>query len=99
MAAKWRMIRIPVELADRLDRLARHAERAHIEGKIQLPNEMVCHCPHHYVITQALDNLEGHRTRSRAPRRRSIGTRPDVRPGGTVYTSPSTKEPNHVNPS
>jgi hypothetical protein len=69
MSQKWRMIRVPVELASRLDRLVAQFEESHVAGRLSLPNEFCEHCPLHHVISVALDSLEDHRARSKRPRR------------------------------
>jgi hypothetical protein len=68
MTKKDRMIRVPVELASRLDRLVAQFQESHIAGRLRLPNEYCQECPKHYVISVALDLLEDHRARSRWPR-------------------------------
>jgi hypothetical protein len=75
MPQKWRMIRVPVELASRLDRLVAQFEESHVAGRLSLPNEFCEHCPLHHVISTALDSLEDHRARSRRPKQ---PRRPDV---------------------
>jgi hypothetical protein len=75
MPQRWRMIRVPVELASRLDRLVAQFEESHVAGRLSLPNEFCEHCPLHHVISIALDSFEDHRARSRRPRR---PTRSDV---------------------
>jgi hypothetical protein len=69
MAKTDRMIRVSAELASRLDRLEVHFQESHVAGRLRLPNKYCEHCPHHYVISTALDLLEGHRARSRRSRR------------------------------
>jgi len=84
MARTWRMIRVPADLAERLDRVCREAETSHTLMRSALPNEYCEHCPHHYVIMQALDELEGHRDRARRPTRargRNIAVNKSVHPG------------------
>jgi hypothetical protein len=70
MAKRWRIIRVPAELAGRLDRLVTEFEQSHVLGRMQLPNAYVEQVPKYYVIERSLDELERHRARSsrRAPR-------------------------------
>jgi hypothetical protein len=89
MAHRWRMIRVPVELASRLDRLVAQFQESHIAGRLTLPNEYCEHCPIHHVISTALDSLEDHRVRSRRQQRarRSDAASPEPpRPHKEVYT-------------
>jgi hypothetical protein len=89
MAKVWRMIRVPSELAARLDRLARHFEKAHSLGRLSLPNQYVERCPHHHVIATALNALEAHRARARQPRaarRSNVATPESARPRKGMYT-------------
>ena len=65
MATEWRMIRVPAELAERLERIAIENDRAHQAGHLRLPNAYADRCPLHEVITMALDRLESHRARGR----------------------------------
>jgi hypothetical protein len=69
MPQRWRMIRVPSELASRLDRLAAQFQELHVAGRLRLPNEYCEHWPLHFVIYIALDSLKDHRARSRGPRR------------------------------
>ena len=62
MATEWRMIRVPAELAERLERIAIENDQA---VHLRLPNAYADRCPLHEVITMALDRLESHRARGR----------------------------------
>lgn len=70
MPKKWRIIRVPVEIAQRLDRLGAEFEEAHVLGHMHLPNAFAEKVPKYYVIERGLNELEGHRARSS---RRSSG--------------------------
>lgn len=63
------MIRVPVDLADRLDAMAAELLASYIEGRTRLPNEHCEAVPLHYVIRLGLEALEGHRKRSRSVNR------------------------------
>lgn len=65
MNPNWRMICVPRELAERLERLAIENDRLHQEGRIRLPNEYASRYPVHFVISQALDRDDAHRARGR----------------------------------
>jgi hypothetical protein len=89
MSHGWRMIRVPAELASRLDRLKDQFQESHVAGRLRLPNEYCERCPLHHVISVALDSLEDHRARSRRPRRprRSDVAPPESpQPRGRMYT-------------
>lgn len=64
----WRMVRLPVELADRIARMARELEESHSLGRTQLPAEFCERVPLHHVIDRAIVEAESHRARSRRPR-------------------------------
>jgi predicted transcriptional regulator len=70
MAMRWRTVRLPEDLASRLDRLAAETERAHREGRITLPSEHADRVPLWLAIERALDEVEARRVRSRKPRGR-----------------------------
>jgi hypothetical protein len=86
MATEWRMVRIPVELAE-------ETNRAHTAGRLKLANEYVTGVPLHVTIKMAADCLEAHRRRGRRPRKGGGHTDEDgdVRLDLTVYT-PSTNK-------
>lgn len=65
---RWKTVRVPLDLAERLERLARSLEDAHSTGRAPLPPHLVEGVPLHHVIARAVDDLEGHRERARAPR-------------------------------
>jgi len=69
MATDWRMIRVPADLAARLERLAIENDAAHAAGHLQLPNAYADRCPIHQVISMALDRLESHRARGKHSRK------------------------------
>ena len=69
MATEWKKLRIPAELATRLERLAIANDAAHQAGHLRLPNEYADRCPLHQVITMALDCQEGHRASGKRPRK------------------------------
>lgn len=66
----WRMVRLPVELADRLASLARDLESSYCRGRAKLPAEYCERVPIHHVIDRALSEVEAHRDRSRRRRPR-----------------------------
>lgn len=70
MPKRWTHIRIPVELAERINRLAEQTLAAHAEGRITLPTEMAERVPAWFVVENALDEQEARRERSRRPRAR-----------------------------
>lgn len=72
MTTSWTMVRVPAELANRLERLAIHADHAHQTGRLRLPNRYANRCPIHFVITMALDRMESHRVRGRRPKRKRV---------------------------
>lgn len=83
MAKRWRMVRLPEELAAELDELGDVYLRAHAEMRTTLPPEVVDagRVPHWYVIRKALRQLQHHRQRStyaarreRELKRRAIAT-------------------------
>jgi hypothetical protein len=89
MSQGWRMIRVPAELASRLDRLRDQFQESHVGGRLSLPNEYCERCPLHHVISVALDSLEDHRARSRRPRRprrSDVASLESPRPRKGVYT-------------
>ncbi len=69
-AKKWRLVRMPESLARRLEALARAAEKAYSEGRIDLPALAVDHVPLWYAVENALNEQEARRERSRRPRRK-----------------------------
>ena len=69
MATEWRMVRIPVELAEQLERLSAETNRAHAAGRLKLPTEYAVGVPLHVTIKMAADCLEAHRRRGRRPRK------------------------------
>ena len=71
MATAWKMIRVPVALAERLAEMALEMERAHSEGRAMLPNDYVERVPLRHVIDKAMCEMESHRIRSKAPKRRA----------------------------
>jgi hypothetical protein len=73
-AKRWTHIRVPVELAERITRLAEATETAYAEGRIELPNAMAEHVPLWFVIANAIDEQEARRERSRRPRVRSTAS-------------------------
>lgn len=67
---KWRQIRVPEELAERLDRLADKMEQAYANGILSIEfDERTGKIPKHAIISKALDELEGHLRRSKKRRR------------------------------
>jgi hypothetical protein len=70
MAQQWRMVRLPVALAERLDRLAEQTERNYREGRVELPAEYADHCPLWLVVERLANEVESRRVRSNRPRRR-----------------------------
>jgi hypothetical protein len=69
-AKKWRLVRMPEVLAQRLEVLAHAAEKAYSEGRRDLPAAMVDRVPMWFVVANALDEQEARRERSRKPRRK-----------------------------
>jgi hypothetical protein len=66
---KWRLVRMPEVLAQRLEVLAHAAAKAYSEGRRDLPAAMVDRVPMWFVVANALDEQEARRERSRRPRR------------------------------
>ena len=58
MATRWRMVRLPEDLASRLDRLAAETERAHREGRIVLASEHADRVPLWLVVERLADEVE-----------------------------------------
>ena len=69
--SRYRMVRLPVALAEELDREADELSRIYSEGKGDLPAEYCERVPLHYVIKRALEDMRSKRVRSRAPKRRA----------------------------
>lgn len=69
---KWRLVRMPEVLAQRLEVLAQAAAKAYSEGRRDLPAAMVDRVPMWYVIENALDEQAARRERSRRPRRSPV---------------------------
>jgi hypothetical protein len=67
-AQQWTHIRVPIDLAGRLDRLVAEMGRAYSEGRLSVPNAMCERIPAWYVIQSALDEVEARRARSARPR-------------------------------
>jgi hypothetical protein len=67
-AQRWRMVRVPERLAQRLDELAEAMMKAHVEGRIILPASMCEQVPIWAAIESAVDHQEAKRARSRRPR-------------------------------
>lgn len=76
MAESWRWVRVPESLASRIDDAADRYRRAHAAGQFPLPAAYVVRVPAHWVISRALDALEGHRVRRRQARSKAL-RRPD----------------------
>ena len=70
-AKKWRMVRLPAELADKLDEIAARMLESHEKGRSELPGDYCERVPLHYVVQRAVEELEDHRARSRKSSRRS----------------------------
>lgn len=78
MKTEWKMVRVPADLAVRLASMAAEMEKAHIEGRAMLPGEFAEHCPIHHVIERALTEMEAHKARGKAPKRRLKADRPSL---------------------
>ena len=92
MATEWRMVRIPVELAEQLERLSAETNRAHAAGRLKLPTRVRSGsaAPCHDQDGRRLPR--GPQTPWKAsPERRHGHTDGDVRLDLTVYT-PSTNK-------
>jgi hypothetical protein len=63
-------MRMPVELARRIDRLREDMQRAYSEGRVEIPPTLCDRIPSWYVIANALDEQAARRERSRRPRRK-----------------------------
>jgi hypothetical protein len=68
-AKRWRVIRVPEDLARRLDRLAGEMLIAYGEGRVTVPNSMAEYIPPWFIVETALNEVEARRERSRRPRR------------------------------
>jgi hypothetical protein len=66
---KYRMVRLPVALAEELDREADAMLAAYQGGRRDLPGEYCARIPIHYVISSMLADCRAKRERSRAPKR------------------------------
>jgi hypothetical protein len=66
---KWRLVRMPERLAQRLERLAGETHLAHQQGRITLPTAFADAVPMWLVVERALDEVEARRARSARPRR------------------------------
>ena len=64
---RWTHIRVPVELAERLNGLAGEMLIAYSEGRLTLPNAMAEYVPAWYVVENALNEQAARRERSRRP--------------------------------
>jgi hypothetical protein len=65
MPKQWTHIRIEKSLHQRLTAMAEALMQAHVEGRISLPSDQCEYVTLAHVITRALDELDGHRTRAR----------------------------------
>jgi hypothetical protein len=65
-------VRVPVEMARRLERLLERTKRAYAGGRLSVPPAMADRIPVWYVIQKALDEQEARRERSRRPRPRKV---------------------------
>lgn len=62
---RWTHIRVPVELAARIDQLRTTLQTAYVTGRIQVPDAFCERIPAWYTIQHALDEQEARRQRSR----------------------------------
>jgi hypothetical protein len=69
-ARRWRVVRIPETLGERLDVLVEQMQRAYAEGRLDVPTAMCERIPPWYAIQAALDEQAARRVRSRRPRRK-----------------------------
>jgi hypothetical protein len=69
--ARWTHIRVPVELARRIDRLTGELRAAYSAGRVEIPSAMCERIPAWYTIANALDEQEARRARSARPRKKS----------------------------
>jgi hypothetical protein len=91
MRKQDRMVRLPIDLARRLDRLVVKFQESHVLGHLRLPNAFCERVPKHYVIEQALDEMERHWERSRRPRRpEARPPKPAVRARECIHEAPAT---------
>jgi hypothetical protein len=67
---RWRLVRVPEALAQRLESLAADTGLAYAEGRLDLPTEFCERIPLWLVIERALDQVEAKRIRSARPRKR-----------------------------
>jgi hypothetical protein len=68
-AEKWRQVRVPEWLAERLERLRDETRKAHVEGRIKLPSAFADKPPLWLIIERALNEQEDRRKRSRRSRK------------------------------
>jgi hypothetical protein len=61
-------IRVPSDLAARLERLREQMQTAYSEGRISVPTEHCEHIPLWYVIQTLCDEVEARKVRSNRPR-------------------------------
>jgi hypothetical protein len=89
---KWRLVRMPEGLAQRLEVLAQAAEKAYSEGRRDLPAAVIDRVPLWFVVQDSLDHIEAKRARSKAPRAKK--SQPVVTQAGPVWSRPdsTTKE-------
>jgi|SRR6516164_8130382 hypothetical protein len=92
-----KMIRVPRALWRELHAEAAAILRAHVEGKLSLPNKYCENVPLHYVIKRWGDEARAHRERSRRPKRRGrvgpvLDRRTDARKPGDVGVYPARLE-------
>lgn len=65
MAKNSTHVRVSKALHQRLTLMAESLLQAHIEGRLALPSDQVERVTPTYVITRALDELDGHRARAK----------------------------------
>jgi hypothetical protein len=94
MPKQWTHVRIEKALHQRLATMAAALLQAHVEGRISLPSDQVEHVTLAHVITRALDELDGHRTRARDQAKRNTRTARTA----TLAKDVLTPTPNGANP-
>lgn len=70
----WRQVRLPRELADKLDSLSADFLRRHEEGRIILPDDYCEDVPLHYVVARLVDHYQAHLERARRQSRKRVHT-------------------------
>src|SRR3954465_10210197 len=83
---EWQNIRVPKALHIRLTALAGEMLIAHEEGRSQLPSAYVEFVPLHHVITKALDELDGHKSRARQQSARKTRSARNATQSEAMYT-------------